>query len=75
MPDSLQKAEATARVRARMPMFLFRRFVMERPHGELFYLEIVWLPRGRWRRSDYSASGRWRPIAIGPFILAYRVVF
>jgi hypothetical protein len=72
-----QETTETARIRARMPMFLYRRTLFQHPEKpeEIFYLEWLWMPRGRWRKSEHSTPGRWRALAIGPFVLAYRLAF
>lgn len=76
MPDSETNRNKAARIRATMPLYRHRRYLCRSNRtGELFYFEIAWLTVRRWRDSAWAASGAWRSLRLGPFVVAWTFTF
>ena len=69
-------AKRIAKVRARMPLYIHRRYLVRSDRtGERFYFEIAFLTAKRWQRSAWSVSPAWRSLSLGPFLVAWSFAF
>lgn len=63
----------TAKVRCQMVVRGYWRELFALPSGEVGELTLVWGSRNAWKYRREARGTGWRTLAIGPFVLAYRI--
>jgi hypothetical protein len=71
-PDVTTRDDAS--VTRRLPLRFRESFVLRSASGVVSVLEIRWMTIKRWRSIPVSSFPNWTTIAVGPFILSFRII-